>query len=317
MTSATEVIELRVGGIVSAARGVVAIDLISPTGDAVPRWEPGAHIDILIGPGLERQYSLCGDPGDDTALRVAVLREPESRGGSRRIHESLAVGDTVRIRQPRNNFELVEAREYLFIAGGIGITPILPMIAACDARGASWQLVYGGREVGSMAFADELRRYADRVQVWPQDRLGHIDIGAFLGDPRPDVAIYCCGPGPLLDAVEVATSGWPNGTLHVERFRPKDGVRDGSDEPFEVRLDNLGVTVAVNAGQSIVEACRQIGVLIPTSCGEGTCGTCETGVLDGTPDHRDSYLTVDEQDSNEVIMACCSRARTPFLVLDI
>jgi ferredoxin-NADP reductase len=317
VASAPDVIELRVGSIVTEARDVVSVELISPTGGVVPRWAPGAHIDVLIGARLERQYSLCGDPVDDRVLRVAVLLEPQSRGGSKWVHEVLTVGDTVRIREPRNNFQLVDATEYLFIAGGIGITPILPMIAECAARDAPWRLVYGGRRADSMAFTTELRRYAERVQIWPQDELGLIDVDAFIGAPRPGVAIYCCGPGPLLDAVEAATSGWPVQTLHVERFRPKDGALDGPDDGFDVVLDHSGLTIPVAAGQSVLEACRLAGVHIPTSCGEGTCGTCETVVLEGIPDHRDSFLTREEQESGDVMMPCCSRSLTPVLVLDL
>jgi ferredoxin-NADP reductase len=316
-TSESSEIELLVSQVVTEAHGVVSVELISPTGGVVPPWEPGAHIDVLIGPGIERQYSLCGDPDNEKALRVAVLREPESRGGSEWIHSALNAGDTLRVRGPRNNFPLIDAEEYLFIAGGIGITPILPMMAACESRRSRWQLVYGGRQAESMAFIEELRRYADRVQIWPQDQRGLIDIDSFLGSPRPGAAIYCCGPGPLLDAVERATSAWPDNALHIERFRPKAGALDGPDAPFDVILDSSSLRVHVAAGQSIVDACRLAGVHIPTSCGEGTCGTCETGVVDGVPEHRDSFLTPQERESNEVMMPCCSRARTPSLVLDL
>ncbi|MBU8817583.1 PDR/VanB family oxidoreductase [Mycolicibacterium goodii] len=316
-TSATSEIELLVDQIVTEAHGVISIDLVSPTGALVPRWEPGAHIDVMISSELERQYSLCGDPDDEKRLRVAVLREPESRGGSQWIHEELTVGDTLRIRGPRNNFGLVDAEEYLFIAGGIGITPILPMIATCEARNAPWRLVYGGRQADSMAFTEELKRYGDRVDTWPQDQRGIIDLAGVLGDPKAGVAIYCCGPGPLLDAVEQATNGWPAGALHLERFRPKEGALDGADEPFDIVLESSNLTLRVESGQSILEVCKAAGVHIPTSCGEGTCGSCETGVLEGVPDHRDSYLTAQEQESNEVLMACCARAKTPSLVLDL
>ncbi|MYU26215.1 PDR/VanB family oxidoreductase [Streptomyces sp. SID8352] len=320
MTNADYPLEthLVVERIQTEADGVVSLDLVSPTGDRVPRWEPGAHIDLVIDEQLERQYSLCGDPADDRVLKVAVLREPESRGGSRWVHESLAAGDKILIRGPRNHFALVnDAQEYLFIAGGIGITPILPMIADCEFRGVPWRLVYGGRQIGSMAFTEALGRYGERVVMWPQDERGHIDIEGFLGEPRTGVAIYCCGPGPLLDAVEDVCRPWPSEALHVERFRAKEGALDGADEPFDVELQRSKILVRVEAGQTIVEAVRAIGVHVPTSCGEGTCGTCETEVLDGIPDHRDSFLTPQERESNEVILPCCSRACTPSLVLDL
>jgi ferredoxin-NADP reductase len=300
------------------ADGVISLDLVSVTGEALPAWDPGAHVDLIIDDQFERQYSLCGDPADERRLRIAVLREPASRGGSRWVHEKIAAGDKIRVRGPRNHFALVnDAEEYLFIAGGIGITPILPMIAECEARGAQWRLVYGGRTAGSMAFVEDLSRYGDRVLMWPQDQRGHIDIEGFLGEPRAGAAIYCCGPGPLLDAVEGVSQTWPAQALHVERFRAKEGALDGADEPFDVELDRSGLVVHVGAGQTIVEAVRAAGVQVPTSCGEGTCGTCETEVLDGIPDHRDSFLTPEERESNEVMMLCCSRACTPSLVLDL
>ncbi|GAA1652918.1 ferredoxin [Mycolicibacterium murale] len=310
-------VELLVDQIVPEAHGVVSLTLVSPAGGLVPRWAPGAHIDVLISPDLERQYSLCGDPDDEKSLRIAVLREPESRGGSQWVHERLNAGDVIRVRGPRNNFELQEADEYLFIAGGIGITPILPMIAACEERQVPWRMIYGGRQLDSMAFTGDLERYGDRIRIWPQDRFGLIDIAGFLGAPRTGAAIYCCGPGPLLDAVEVAAETWPAGSLHMERFRPKAGVLDDPGQPFDVIVESTGIQVHVRSGQSIVDACKLAGVHIPTSCGEGTCGTCETGLLEGTADHRDSFLTPLEKESGEVIMPCCSRAKTPSLVLDL
>lgn len=310
-------VELLVDKVVPEAHGVVSLTLVSPAGGLVPRWAPGAHIDVLISPDLERQYSLCGDADDEKSLRIAVLREPESRGGSQWVHDQVRAGDVIRIRAPRNNFKLEAAAEYLFIAGGIGITPILPMVAACEARRAPWRLIYGGRQQDSMAFTGDLERYGDRVQVWPQDRFGLIDIAGFLGPPRTGAAIYCCGPGPLLDAVETAAETWPAGSLHIERFRPKTGTLDDPGQPFDVIIDTTGMQIHVPSGQSILEACKSVGVHIPTSCGEGTCGTCETGLLEGIADHRDSYLTPQERDSGEVIMPCCSRAKTPSLVLDL
>ncbi|GCE37917.1 Flavodoxin reductases (ferredoxin-NADPH reductases) family 1; Vanillate O-demethylase oxidoreductase [Rhodococcus wratislaviensis] len=310
-------VDVIIDGITNEADGIISLTFASLTGDKMPRWEPGAHIDVLLGPELERQYSLCGDVNDERTLRVAVLREPDSRGGSQWVHERLSVGDKIRIRGPRNHFRLVEAQEYLFIAGGIGITPILPMIADCEARGSRWSLVYGGRSTDSMAFTTQLAKHQDRVRFWPQDENGHIDIRGFLGDPRPGTAIYCCGPGPLLDAVEDVCSQWPTDALHLERFRPRAGAMEGPESPFEVELEQSNMVVTVAVGQTIVDACKSAGVHIPTSCGEGTCGTCETVVLEGVPEHRDSYLTAQERESNEVVMPCCSRSRTSRLVLDL
>lgn len=283
----------------------------------MPPWEPGAHIDVLLSPDLERQYSLCGRTDESSTWTIAVLKEPESRGGSRWVHEKLSVGDTLRVRGPRNNFSLIEDDEVLFIAGGIGITPLLPMIAECESQNRPWRLAYGGRSASSMAFQELLSLYGDRVDLWPQDERGIIDLQTFLGAPRENVSVYCCGPGPLLDAVEKCCEAWPTGTLHMERFRPKAGAQQGPNTAFEVELDSRGTVIQVAEDQSIVEALEDNGVHVPTSCREGTCGTCETVVLEGTPDHRDSYLNDFERESNEVMMLCCSRAKCPRLVLDL
>lgn len=303
--------------IVQEADGIKSFRLESVSGDKMPAWAPGAHIDLVLGPGLERQYSLCGDPTDQHSWRIGVLREPRSRGGSSHVHENLFVGDKVLCRGPRNNFALTDAERYLFIAGGIGITPILPMIRQCEATGKPWTLVYGGRTEKSMAFREELVPFGDRVTYWPQDVHGHLDLPTILGTPEAGTAIYCCGPGPLLDAVEERCAIWPDGALHLERFRPKAGALDGDNTEFDVVLDYSNITVTVAPDQSIVDAAEAAGVHIPTSCREGTCGTCETVVLKGIPDHRDSYLTAREKESGEVIMPCCSRSRSKNLVLDL
>jgi ferredoxin-NADP reductase len=276
--------------IVDVAKGVRSLTLRATGGDPLPSWKPGAHIDVVLEPGLIRQYSLCGDPADPGVWRVAVLREPVGRGGSSYVHDRLSAGMKVRVRGPRNHFPLLEAAEYLFIAGGIGITPILPMIAAVDAAGARWRLVYGGRERASMAFLDELARYGDRVQIRPQGETGLLDLDTLLAEPRPGTLVYCCGPEPLLAAVEQRCAGWPPDALRVERFAPKP-METSPDRPFEVSLSSSGVTVPVPAGTSILQALEDSGVTVLSSCQEGTCGTCETGVLEGQPEHRDSVLT--------------------------
>ena len=306
-----------VAAIDAEADGIVSLRLEPVAGEKMPAWEPGAHIDLVLRGDLERQYSLCGDPGDPSHWRLGVLREPESRGGSSYVHETLAVGDRVVCRGPRNNFALVEAEAYLFIAGGIGITPILPMIAACETAGHPWRLFYGGRQESSMAFRDELARYGDKVVFCPQDTHGLLDLATILGAPNQGTAVYCCGPGVLLDVVEERCAAWPSGALHLERFRPGQGALDGVNMVFEVELEASGITLTVGVDQTLAEAIEAAGVDLPTSCREGTCGTCETYVLAGEPDHRDSFLSTDEQASGEVIMPCCSRSRSPRLVLDL
>lgn len=204
------------------AEGIVSLTLHRPDGGDLPAWEPGAHIDVMLVDGPERQYSLCGNPSDRHAWHIAVLREPGGRGGSLRIHDELSPGTSLRVRGPRNHFALRPAAHYRFVAGGIGITPILPMLAAAEAAGADWTLLYGGRTLASMAFRDQLaRRYGNRVLLRPQGESGLLDLAGYLGTPEPDTLVYCCGPGPLLDAVErhCANAGWPQ--PRTERFQPK------------------------------------------------------------------------------------------------
>jgi ferredoxin-NADP reductase len=305
--------ELVVDRMQSAADGVLSLTLRHPLGEQLPAWEPGAHIDVVLGPDLERQYSLCGDPADRAAWRIAVLREPDGRGGSAYVHEQVRQGAKVRVRGPRNHFRLEPSPRYRFVAGGIGITPLLPMLAAAEAAGAEWTLLYGGRTRDSMAFTEELGRYGDRVTIAPQDETGLLDLGSVF-DGLPDgTLVYCCGPGPLLDAVEQRC---PAGLLHVERFTPK-AQQIGADTEFEVVLAQSGHTLTVPAGTSVLDTVRGAGVEVLYSCTEGTCGTCETDVLEGTPDHRDSVLTDEERAAGETMMICVSRCRGKRLVLDL
>jgi len=300
------------------AEGVVMLTLRDPLGRPVPAWKPGSHIDLILGDELVRRYSLCGDPADRSHLRVAVLREPQSRGGSRYVHDELVEGQIIHTRGPRNNFEFVPKKRYIFIAGGIGITPILPMVALAEERGANWRLVYGGRTRASMAFRDELREaYGKRVVIRPQDEFGLLNLKSLLGRRRRRTAIYCCGPEPLLNAVESAAAHWPDDALHVERFAPKASGGGGADEAFEVELALTGETVSIPADVSLLDAMEDAGVSIMSSCEEGVCGTCEVAVLSGTIDHRDSILTERERVAGDKMMACVSRARGSRLVLDL
>ncbi|WP_086838813.1 PDR/VanB family oxidoreductase [Amycolatopsis kentuckyensis] len=303
-------LELLVADKEKLADGVVRLTLRAPGGGALPAWEPGAHIDLHL-PGFVRQYSLCGNPSDTTAYQVAVLREPDGRGGSAYVHDSLSPGDRIEVAGPRNHFALVDAERYLFIAGGIGITPILPMLDRVARSGRGWQLVYGGRTRGSMAFTEELSRHGDRVLFRPQDQHGLLDLPTLLAAVQPGTAVYCCGPEPLLAAVEALGPE----DLHVERFtaRPDESPRTA----FEVKLAGSGRVLPVPTDRSILEVVEEAGVTVLSSCREGTCGTCETGVLGGEPDHRDSVLTAEERLENEVMMLCVSRACSPRLVLDL
>ncbi|MET9778030.1 PDR/VanB family oxidoreductase [Streptomyces sp. NPDC006367] len=305
---------LVVGRRESVADGVLALTLRHPLGEPLPAWEPGAHVDLVLGPGLERQYSLCGDPGDRREWRIAVLREAGGRGGSAHVHERLRPGDTVRVRGPRNHFALEPAARYRFVAGGIGITPLLPMLAAAEEAGTGWTLLYGGRTRAGMAFTGELERYGDRVTIAPEDETGLLDLAPVLDDVPEDTLVYCCGPGALLDAAEARC---PAGKLRVERFSPKDTRPGGPGTEFEVVLARSGRTVTVAPDVSVLDAVRAAGVEVLFSCTEGTCGTCETDVVEGVPDHRDSVLTDAERAAGETMLICVSRCRGRRLVLDL
>ena len=232
------------------------------------------------------------------------------------MHDRVGVGDQITVPAVRNLFPLVAADEYVFVAGGIGITPMLPMIEAAVAAGARWHLYYGGRRTSSMAYISELAHHGDHVTVIPEDEYGLIDIRSALSSAGPGAVVYGCGPEPLLAALqeEAGRAGMP---LHIERFAAASPANPGEGAPFEVELAQSGVTIPIPAGGSIIDALEQHGVTVVTSCQEGICGTCETKVLAGTPDHRDSILTDEERRAGDTMMLCVSRSVSPRLVLDL
>ncbi|MBP2366909.1 PDR/VanB family oxidoreductase [Pseudonocardia parietis] len=298
------------------AADVVAITLVDPAGDALPEWTPGAHIDVDLGAGFVRQYSLCGDPDDLRRWRIAVLRETAGRGGSQRVHDLVRAGEKLPVRGPRNHFPLVDADRYVFVAGGIGITPILPMVRRAAAQGRPWTALYGGRSQGSMAFVDELRAVpGGDLGVVPQDELGLLDLRAALGTPTERTAIYCCGPEPLLTAVERECAHWPPGTLHRERFTAAPVVAEGG--AFDVVLHRSGMRLTVPEYESLLDVIESAGVDVENSCRAGICGTCLVTVSSGEPDHQDDVLSDDERERGEVMLPCVSRARDGLLVLDL
>jgi len=302
----------------TVAADVVALTLADPAGGALPGWTPGAHIDLVLEGALTRQYSLCGPLRDRSSFRIAALLAADGGGGSKFVHESLKEGFRVRVRGPRNHFPLIDAPRYLFIAGGIGITPLLPMIESADRRGVPWTLHYGGRQRPSMAFLDELARYGDAVRTWPQDERGLLDLPAILGDPRPDTLVYCCGPEALLSAVEAQCAAWRPGALHTERFTAKPvEPAPGGDTAFELVLQRSGITTVVPARKTVLEIVEEKGLSVLSSCRVGTCGTCEQEVVEGEIDHRDSVLTEEEREAGEYMMICVSRCRSERLVLDL
>lgn len=314
MTTADEhELDLLVRRMTWEADGVLSVELARPDGKPLPAWTPGAHLDLHVG-GFVRQYSLCGDPADPTAYRLGVLNEPSSRGGSRHVHTKLRPGQTVRAVGPRNHFALEPATSYVFLAGGIGITPILAMAIRAERDGVPYRLIHGGRSRASMAFGAELSALTGDVTLVPQDEHGHPDLAAALRDLPADALVYCCGPEPLLKAVEEAC---PTGQLRVERFAAPVVERDGDDTAFEVECRRSGVTLNVDAGTSVLEAAENAGLAVASSCRDGICGSCETRVLAGTPDHRDFLLSEAERATGETMMLCVSRCASDRLVLDL
>lgn len=303
--------------------GVVTLTLADPNGADLPEWAPGAHIDLLMTPSLVRQYSLCGDTANRGEWQVGVLLDPNSRGGSQFVHDKLHEGSTVRVRGPRNHFPLVGSPRYLFIAGGIGITPMMPMIAAGEAAGVDWRLLYGGRSRSSMAFVDDLQRHGDRVTVCARDAQDgtnfRTNLGSALSAPGESTLVYCCGPEGLLSAVEEACKTWPADSLHIERFSAK-ALEEPSPEAldtFEVECQRSGQALTVPQSKSIYEVCEEAGVDVLGSCMEGVCGTCECDIIEGEGDHRDSVLNDAEKAANQTMMICVSRSRSERLVLDL
>jgi cytochrome P450/ferredoxin-NADP reductase len=298
------------------AERVVELELNAADGTPLPAWAPGAHVDLVLAGEVVRSYSLAGDPAERDAWRIAVLLEPNGRGGSRAIHH-LQPGNAVRVRAPRNNFPLKPAPAYHFLASGIGITPLLPMIDAVRAQGLPWRLDYVGRTRGQLAYVDRIAAQAP-AHVHLSAEAGRPDLAALLSHTGRDAAVYACGSQSFLLALEAAALA-AGRDFHTEWFAPRPGARQGADgsfEAFTVRLARSNVDVAVLPGQSIIDACAEAGVTIPASCFEGTCGSCLSNVLDGVPDHRDSFLSHTERKSNCLMAACVSKSMTRKLTLD-
>ena len=298
------------------ADGVRSFLLGDPGKKLLPLWTPGAHIDVTTPQGQTSQYSLCGgEPG--VSWRIAVLRKSDGKGVSRYLHDVAQPGDSVQVSAPRNHFKLVAAPSYLFIAGGIGITPILPMIANVASRGTPWQLIYGGRERTSMAFLKELEPFGGNIRIMPQNESGLLPLSDLICATCRDAAIYCCGPEPLIAAVETAAREAGLAAPHVERFTHVALSGDDDNAAFEVELARTGKTIRVGSHQTILEAFEENGFCPAASCREGVCGTCETTVLVGEIDHRDAVLSETERQAGRSMMICVSRARSARLVLDM
>ncbi|MFV2175484.1 PDR/VanB family oxidoreductase [Actinomadura sp. LOL_016] len=321
MSDAGTELTLRLRGIRHEAEGVISLELTAPDGDELPAWSPGAHLEIELPSGLVRHYSLCGDHRDRGRFQVAVLRGADG-GGSAEIHDTFRVGRQVLVRGPRNNFQLVEADDYVFIAGGIGVTPILAMVRALGPEGR-WRLHYGGRTPGTMAFRDVLAAWSDNVEMVPESTGGLLDLDGIFARVKPGTAVYCCGPAGLIDAVQRrAEEAGIADRLHIERFASSEAAlaeieSAKSGAGFDVELARTGGSVRVEAGSTVLESLRAVLPDLPSSCEEGICGTCETRVLGGVPEHHDQILTDSERADGDSMFICVSRSTTPKLVLDL
>jgi cytochrome P450/ferredoxin-NADP reductase len=305
----------------TVAQGIVKLRLVAPDGGPLPRWTPGSHIDIECGAsGFTRQYSLCGDPSDAYAFEIAVLHEPEGRGGSQWIHANVRDGDLLNIRGPRNHFRMDEyAAKIIFVAGGIGITPVSAMARRAQVLGIDYELHYSGRSRKTMAFVPELEAlHGDRLHVYADDEGDHNDLQALLAVPEGGTQVYACGPARMLTALEACCSAWAPDSLRTEHFVSTAGPLDASKEhSFEVELKDSGMVITVAADQTLLAALRAANIDVQSDCEEGLCGSCEVRVLDGKVDHRDVVLTRAERETNSKMMTCCSRACDKRLVLEL
>ncbi|NBX22693.1 MAG: oxidoreductase [Microbacteriaceae bacterium] len=296
---------------------VVEFTLTSTDDFPLSNWEPGAHIEVVLPSGLIRHYSLCGDPADES-YKIAVLREADSRGGSHELHDAVSVGTRLVVRGPRNHFPLQRAAHTVFIAGGIGITPLLPMMRALTNEGRSWELHYGGKSLASLAYLDALDLMEGHpVNVYVKDETRRIPVADVLEKIDTSAIVYVCGPDSMISDVE--NEGARRGLeVRLERFGPTGAEIDHSgDTAFEVVLNRSGSTLTVTPDQRLIDVVRTVVPSVPFSCEEGYCGSCETTVLEGEPEHRDSILSPEERASNECMMICVGRSRSSRLVLDI
>lgn len=312
----TATMPLRLQSIRLAARNINLYEFAPLDAAALPTFKAGAHIDLHLPNGLVRQYSLCNAPGERHRYVVAVKRDAQSRGGSQFIHESLRVGDVLAVGAPRNNFALAEdAPHTVLIAGGIGVTPMVGMVTRLRETGRPWQLRYSVREREDAAFLDELSGEHFHLHVDAEHAGKPLAVADVVRRAAPGSHLYCCGPAAMLDAFEAATVAHARERVHVERFAPAKPAADAGG--FTVKLARRGDCVQVAPGQSILTALRGIGLALPASCEQGICGTCETRVLEGQPDHRDSLLSDEEKLAGKVMMICCSGSLGKSLVLDL
>jgi tetrachlorobenzoquinone reductase len=319
---AESMMQVRVKRISYEAENVNSYELVAPGGGDLFPFTAGSHIDLHLSNGMIRSYSLVNDQSEQNRYVVAVNRDAASRGGSGFIHETVRVGDIITISHPRNNFVLHEnAGHSVLIAGGIGITPLLAMVRRLEALGRSWELFYAVRTRFTAAFLDELNALRPDVHLnlhvnFDQEPSGRMfDLSSIVKSAPADTHLYCCGPTPMLQAFEAATTDRPADHVHVEYFKAKE--KPAVEGGFEVRLARSNRTITVEAGKTILDTLLDAGIAANYACTEGVCGTCETRVIEGIPDHRDLFLSKEEQATNKTIMICCSGAKSPTLVLDL
>lgn len=315
-------LEVRIARKTIEAEGIVSIELADTGGAPLPVFSAGSHIDVHLPDGLIRQYSLCNDPQERNRYLIAVLRDPVSRGGSIAVHERVHEGDVLRISAPKNHFPLAPVPRSLLLAGGIGVTPILCMAEQLARDGADFEMHYCTRSRERTAFADRIAAstYADRVHFhFDDDQAGQkLDLPQLLAASAADTHLYVCGPGGFIDYVTSTAkqSGWNSERIHFEYFGAQ--AQDSSaDTEFEILIASSGKSYSVPADKTVIRVLEENGIFVPVSCEQGVCGTCITRVLDGTPDHRDLYLTDEERASNDQFTPCCSRAKSRTLLLDL
>jgi vanillate monooxygenase ferredoxin subunit len=319
--SAGPAIEVRVASVREEAEDIRRIEFVAPDGGLLPAFTAGAHIDVHLTEKLVRQYSLCNAPSERHRYVIGVLHDLQGRGGSRAIH-ALTAGDSVHISAPRNHFELSSTGNSVLVAGGIGITPILCMAQSLASAGRPFSMHYATRTRLRTAFLAQIRSstFAPFVShYWSQEPDSRkLDLDQLLRSPEADDHLYVCGPRSFMDAViqTAREQGWPEARVHCEFFAG-DVVRLDTDGTFSVRLASSGKRIAVGPEKTVVEALAEAGVEVPTSCEQGICGTCLTGVLSGEPDHRDTFLTPSERACNDRFLPCCSRSKSSELVLDL
>ena len=315
-THADTQMPLRIARAFDVAEGIRSFELVQADGSELPPFTPGSHVKVQAPNGALRKYSLCNDPAERHRYVITVKRDDRGQGGSASMHDDTHEGDTLPTSVPDNAFPLVDkAKAYLFIAGGIGITPILSMIRSFSEMAPPWRLYYLTRSPQTTAYLDELAGLGRRVHIHHDhaDPARSFDLWPALEKPNT-AHIYCCGPRPLMDTVRDMSGHWAPGNVHFESFVEGGGVQP-DDRPFKVRLAKTGLAFEVPVGKSILAALREHGFNCPSSCESGTCGTCRTGLVAGTADHRDMVLMPEEMATQ--IMICVSRARSPELVLDL